>query len=153
MLRKISIVALLCIAAAGCNRQNGASAPTQAGPAAYTEEAPAGKVVLADGYTLPFSVRLRSQRHEPNAGRVRHVVAAEFSGIDAKAAAGKLSADLASKGYTVDPAIDHGDGVRLGAKGKSAHMTLDVYGTTSTELKYPGSQGLIYATWVDHAKR
>lgn len=152
MLRKISIVALLCIAAAGCNRQNEAPASTQAGPASGAEAA-AGKVVLVDGYTLPFSVRLRSQRHESNAGKFRHVVAAEFSGIDAKAAVDKLSADLASKGYTVDPAADHSGGVRLGAKGKGAHMTLDVYGPTGTTLKYPGSQGLVYATWVDHAKR
>lgn len=152
MLRKISIATMLCIAAAGCSQQGEAPKAAQ-GTAATNEAGTSGKVVLADGYTPPFALRLRSQRHQPSAGKFRHVVAAEFKDLDAKAAVDKLSADLAGKGYKVDPAVDHSGGVRLGAQAKGAHMTLDVYGPAGTTLKYPGSQGLIYVTWVDRARR
>lgn len=152
MLRKTSLVAVLCIAVAACGPQGDEPASTHS---ATPGDAPsAGKVVLAGGYTLPFEVRLRSQRHEVSAGRFRHVVAAEFKDTDAKSASDNLSADLGRKGYTMDPPADHHGGMRFGARGKDGvHMTIDVYGPAATTLKYPGSQGLVYATWVDHVRR
>jgi len=151
---------LLCLFTSGCERREPAvegAEPSRASTSRPESPRPirsATTAVLAEGYVPSFEHKIRSQRHVASGPKYRHVVIVEYMDIDAEAVIQALRSDLTAAGFTVSEQAQHGEGIRLPARGKSGVlMASDVYGPQQLKLQNPDARGIVYFGWVDKKPR